>query len=344
MSVSARARAGTVPVPDSPGPAAPAAPASASVRRPSAVDWRVRFASLSLIWGFSFLLIKIGTHGFAPLQVTLGRLVFGTAVLGAVLLVRRERLPRGMRTWGHLAVAAFLLNALPFTLFSYAELTISSTLAGICNATTPLWGMLLSLVALSDDRPTRRRVAGLGVGFAGVLTVLGAWQGFDGQDPAGTAMALAAALSYAVGWVYVRRTLAGTDGSNVAMAGSQLLLGTLQLALITPLFTSFPDSFPTGPLLAVAALGALGTGVAFLLQYGLVAEVGPTTATLVTYFIPVIATAAGVALLDEHLAWSTPVGALVVLAGAALTQSRTRGRTRSRAQGRTRGRTGSARP
>ncbi|SFK14702.1 DMT family transporter [Streptomyces pini] len=342
--MSASARAGVAPLPDSPGPtapvAAPAAPGSASVRRPPAVDWRVRFAALSLIWGFSFLLIKIGTHGFAPLQVTLGRLVFGTAVLGAVLLVRRERLPRGLHTWGHLAVSAFLLNALPFTLFSYAELTISSTLAGICNATTPLWGMLLSLVALSDDRPTRRRVAGLGIGFAGVLTVLGAWQGFDGQDPAGTAMALVAALSYAVGWVYVRRTLAGAGGSNVAMAGSQLLLGTLQLAVVTPLFTSFPASFPAGPLLAVAALGALGTGVAFLLQYGLVAEVGPTTATLVTYFIPVIATAAGVALLDEHLAWSTPVGALVVLVGAALTQSR----TQDRARGRTRIRTRSARP
>ncbi|MGK5448336.1 DMT family transporter [Streptomyces radiopugnans] len=329
--MSASARVGAVPVPDPSGPTGPSAvptaptvPAPSAARRPASVDWRVRFAALSLIWGFSFLLIKVGTHGFAPLQVTLGRLVFGTAVLGAVLLARRERLPRGLRTWGHLAVAAFLLNALPFTLFSYAELTISSTLAGICNATTPLWGMLLSLVALSDDRPTRRRVAGLGIGFAGVLTVLGAWQGFGGQDPAGTAMALVAALSYAVGWVYVRRTLSGAEGSNVAMAGSQLLLGTLQLALVTPLFTSFPASFPVGPLLAVAALGALGTGVAFLLQYGLVAEVGPTTATLVTYFIPVIATAAGVALLDEHLAWSTPVGALIVLVGAALTQSRTR--------------------
>ncbi|SEQ19103.1 DMT family transporter [Streptomyces radiopugnans] len=329
--MSASARVGAVPVPDPSGPTgppavptAPTVPAPSAARRPASVDWRVRFAALSLIWGFSFLLIKVGTHGFAPLQVTLGRLVFGTAVLGAVLLARRERLPRGLRTWGHLAVAAFLLNALPFTLFSYAELTISSTLAGICNATTPLWGMLLSLVALSDDRPTRRRVAGLGIGFAGVLTVLGAWQGFGGQDPVGTAMALLAALSYAVGWVYVRRTLSGAEGSNVAMAGSQLLLGTLQLALVTPLFTSFPASFPVGPLLAVAALGALGTGVAFLLQYGLVAEVGPTTATLVTYFIPVIATAAGVALLDEHLAWSTPVGALIVLVGAALTQSRTR--------------------
>ncbi|MFE1887276.1 DMT family transporter, partial [Streptomyces microflavus] len=124
-----------------PGPAAP---------RP-AVDWRIRFAALSLIWGFSFLLIKVGTEGYAPFQVTLGRLLAGTAVLAVAMAMRRERLPRSARTWGHITVAAFCLNALPFSLFSYAELTIPSTLAGICNATSPLWGMALSVVALSED-------------------------------------------------------------------------------------------------------------------------------------------------------------------------------------------------
>ncbi|MBB5938530.1 drug/metabolite transporter (DMT)-like permease [Streptomyces zagrosensis] len=293
-------------------------------------DWRIRFAVLSLIWGFSFLFIKVGTDGFAPLYVTLGRLLFGTLVLLVVLAIKRERLPRGARTWGHLTVAAFLLNALPFSLFAYAELHISSTLAGICNATTPLWGMALSLVALSEDRPTRRRIAGLGLGFIGVLTVLGAWQGFSGQDPGGTVMALIASLSYAVGWIYVRRTLAKVPHSNVSMAGGQLLLGTAQLGLVTPFFATFPDSLPMLPLLSVLALGVLGTGLAFLLQYGMVAEVGPTTATLVTYFIPVIATAAGVLVLDEALTWNTPVGAVIVLAGAALTQRGPRRSTQGR--------------
>jgi drug/metabolite transporter (DMT)-like permease len=293
----------------------------ASRPRP-ALDWRLRFAALSLIWGFSFLLIKVGTDGYAPFQVTLGRLVFGTAVLGAAMAVKRERLPRGARVWGHLAVAAFLLNALPFSLFAYSELTIPSTLAGICNATSPLWGMALSLVALSEDRPTRLRVAGLGIGFLGVLTVLGAWEGFAGLDATGTAMALLASLSYPIGWIYVRRTLAGTGHSHLSLTGAQLLLATLQLAVITPLFTDLPARFPVLPLLAVVALGALGTGLAMLLQYGIVAEVGPTTAQMVTYFIPVIATAAGVAILGEPLTWSTPVGAAIILAGAALTQAR----------------------
>lgn len=288
------------------------------------VGWRPRFAFLSLIWGFSFLLIKVGTEAYAPFQVTFGRLLFGTLVLAAAIAVKRERLPRGARTWGHLTVAALLLNALPFSLFAYAELTIPSTLAGICNATSPLWGMALSLVALSEDRPTRVRVAGLGLGFLGVLTVLGAWQGFAGLDAKGTAMALLASLSYPIGWIYVRRTLAGTSDSNLSLTGAQLLLATAQLAFVTPLFTTLPTSFPVLPLLAVVALGALGTGVAMLVQYGIVAEVGPTTAQMVTYFIPVIATAAGVALLGESLAWSTPVGAAIVLAGAALSQVKPR--------------------
>ncbi|WP_176739907.1 DMT family transporter [Streptomyces sp. Ncost-T10-10d] len=308
------------------------APISAPAARRS-LDWRIRFGALSLIWGFSFLLIKVGTEGYAPFQVTLGRLLSGTAVLAVAMAVRRERLPRGARTWGHLAVAAFFLNALPFSLFSYAELSIPSTLAGICNATSPLWGMALSLVALSEDRPTRRRVAGLGLGFLGVLTVLGTWQGFSGLDFSGTAMALLASLSYPVGWIYVRRTLAGSSSSTLALTGSQLFLGTVQIALVTPLFTSAPDGFPLLPTLAVVALGALGTGLAVLMQYGLVAEVGPTTAQMVTYFIPVIATAAGVVVLGEQLSWNTPVGALVVLAGAALTQSRARsGKARTETQ------------
>ncbi|WP_221358638.1 DMT family transporter [Streptomyces beigongshangae] len=319
-----------VPAPDvRPAPSRSGPSRSGPVRVPAprpALDWRLRFGALSLVWGFSFLLIKVGTNGYAPFQVTLGRLFFGTLVLVAAMAWKRERLPRGARTWVHLAVAALLLNALPFSLFAYSELTIPSTLAGICNATSPLWGMALSLVALSEDRPTRRRVAGLGIGFLGVLTVLGAWQGFDGLDGPGTAMALLASLSYPVGWIYVRRTLAGSGHSHLSLTGAQLLLATVQLAVVTPLFTTVPSRFALAPLLAVIALGALGTGFAVLIQYGLVAEVGPTTAQMVTYFIPVIATAAGVAILGESLTWSTPVGAVIVLAGAALTQSRPRPR------------------
>ncbi len=316
----------------SPSSTAPAA----SGRGRLSVDWRIRFGVLSVIWGFSFLFIKLGTDGLAPPYVSFGRMFFGAAVLIVALVVKRQRLPRSPRTWGHLAVAAFLCNAFPFTLFAYSELTISSTLAGVCNATTPLWGMVLSLVALSEDRPTRRRFAGLGLGFVGVLVVLGAWQGFSGQDPKGTVMALVASASYALGWIYVRRTLSDTGDPHLSLSGGQLLVGAVQLAVVAPLLSPLPSALPAVPLLAVFALGALGTGLAFLLQYGLVAQVGPTTATMTTYLIPLVATAAGVLLLDERLTWNTPVGALIVLAGAALTQSKGgKGRTLAAGRGAT---------
>ncbi|WNI19361.1 DMT family transporter [Streptomyces sp. ITFR-21] len=288
------------------------------------LDWRVRFTALGLVWGFSFLFMKLGNEAFAPLQVTLGRMVSGTAVLATALALKRERLPRGRRTWTHLFVAAFLLNSLPFSLFATAEQTIPSMLAGICNAATPLFSMLVSVVALSEDRPSRQRLAGVGLGFAGVLTVLGAWQGFSGQDPKGTVLALTAAFSYAVGWAYVRRTLAHTGGSHLAVSTAQLTLGTAQLLVVTPFFTSLPHTFPAKPVLAVLALGALGTGVAFLIQYGLVAEKGPTIGSMVTYLIPIVATAAGALLLNESLSWNEPLGAAVILVGAALTQLRPR--------------------
>ncbi len=332
MSTSAESRPAVVTTDGAPvdapvAPPAPSVPAEAPARASALgrlLDWRIRFVALGLVWGFSFLFMKVGNEAFAPLQVTLGRMVFGTAVLAIAVAVKRERLPRSPRVWLHLAVAAFLLNSLPFTLFATAEQTIPSMLAGMCNAATPLFSMLVSLVALSEDRPSRQRFAGVGIGFAGVLTVLGAWQGFSGQDPKGTLMALTASVSYAVGWAYVRRTLAGTGSSNLAMSSCQLALGTLQLLLVTPFFTSMPSSYPAKSVLSVLALGALGTGVAFLIQYGLVAEKGPTIGAMVTYLIPIVATAAGVLLLGETLSWNEPVGAAVILVGAALTQLRPR--------------------
>ncbi|MFE0460437.1 DMT family transporter [Kitasatospora sp. NPDC058965] len=320
------ATASTTPAPTT-APAPTAASATKVTAAPSGpaaarrwLDWRVKFAALSLIWGFSFLFMKVGNRGFAPLQVTLGRVVAGAAVLLVVLAVKRQPLPRGAGLWGRLAVAAFLLNALPFALFAYSEQTIPSQLAGICNATSPLWGMVLSVVALAEDRPSRRRVAGLAVGFLGVLTVLGAWQGFDGVDPLGAGLALAASLSYPIGWIWVRRTLADRPESNLTLTAGQLTMAAAQLAVATVCFSHLPSAPGVAPVLSVLALGVLGTGFAFLLQYGLVAEVGPTTAQTVTYLTPLVATAAGVLVLGEALHWNTVVGAVVVLAGAVLVQ------------------------
>ncbi|BCJ28899.1 transporter [Actinocatenispora sera] len=284
----------------------------------------VRFGLLALIWGLSFLFIKLGDEGFSPIQVTLGRLVFGTGTLLLILLVRRDRLPRGRRVWFHLAVAGLILNAIPFSLFAYAEQHTSSTLAGICNATTPLWTVVVALLALPDERPDRRRTAGLAVGFLGVLLVLGAWRGAVSGDLLGAGMAIAAAGCYGIGWVYLRRFLTGTPNSALALSAGQLLAAAVEVALVAPLLTGLPRHVAPLPLLAVATLGTFGTGIAYVLQYGLIRNGGAVLAATVTYLIPIVAAAAGIGLLHEHPSWNQPVGALVVLAGAALSQLRPR--------------------
>ncbi len=125
----------------------------------------------------------------------------------------------------------------------------------------------------------------------------------------------------------MRRTLSGVPASSLSLSTAQLMIGTVQLAVVVPLFTSVPAAFPVRSVLSVLGLGVLGTGVAYLLQYDLVKEAGPTVATMVTYLIPVIATGAGVFLLHERLSWNEPAGAVVVLVGAALAQHRPGPRT-----------------
>lgn len=286
--------------------------------------WRLQYFTLALIWGMSFLFIKEGLRAFAPLQITMGRVAVGAAVLLAVLLARRERLPRGRRTWGHLAVAAVLNNVIPFTLFGYAEERIPSALAGICNASAPLFGAVVAFAILPDERLSPRRAAGLATGFVGVFVVLGAWTGVTGQDPAGALMALGGGLCYGIGFPYTRRFLTGTGHSSLSLAAGQLLCGTVVLAAITPVLTSAPARWPATAVFCVLLLGALGTGIAYLLNYSIIAAAGATIATTVGYVMPLVAVLAGILILGERLTWNEPLGAAIIVAGAALTQARQR--------------------
>ena len=218
----------------------------------------MQYLTLTLIWGLSFLFIKEGLHAFAPLQITLGRVAIGAAALLLVLLARRERLPRGARTWGHLAVAAVLNNVIPFSLFGYAEQRIPSALAGICNASAPLFAAVVAFAMLPDERLTRRRALGLVTGFAGVFVVLGAWTGLDGSDLTGALLALAGGLCYGIGFPYTRRFLTTTGQSSLSLAAGQLLCATVVLAVVTPPLTSAPVHWPATAVLSVLLLGRAG--------------------------------------------------------------------------------------
>ncbi|HEX4215375.1 MAG TPA: DMT family transporter [Candidatus Dormibacteraeota bacterium] len=299
-------------------PTEPSLQAGAAAAGPPAVPWPSQYLLLSLIWGLSFLFIKVGDTSLAPVQVALGRLLTGALTLLLILVLRREPLPRSPRTWGHLAVDALLLNAAPFTRLAYGELRVSSILAGIWNATTPILVAIGAVLILPDERPSVRRLASLVIGFAGVVVVLGAWRGISGGDLAGDMLCLAAAGCYGLGLPYARRHLAGRPESSLSLSAAQLTCATVLVGLLAPFVSGGPDRL-TAP--AVLALGVLGTGVAYVLNYGIIRRAGATTASTVTYVVPVFATLAGVLVLQEPMSWNQPAGAVLILLGAGASQA-----------------------
>ncbi|OLT29203.1 transporter [Nocardiopsis sp. CNR-923] len=288
--------------------------------------WRAKFVLLALIWGMSFVFIKVGAEALAPVQLSLGRMLCGALPLLAVLLLRGRRLPTSPRLWGHLFVSALLLNTVPFTLFGYAAQLIPSALMGIVNAATPLFAVLFSMLLLADERPDRDRLLGLGIGFVGVLTVFGVWNSLgevsvtDRDALVGMLLVVAATACYGLGTPYLRRFVAGSPHGALELSTLQLLLGSAPLVVLTPLVTDMPTGVDWRVVASVAALGSLGTGLAYILQYGVVRGAGATVATTVTYVAPVVAIAAGLVLMGETLTWNQPLGAVVVILGAALCQ------------------------
>lgn len=284
------------------------------------VAWPARFALLALFWGSTFLFIKIGDEKLAPIQVTLGRLLVGTATLLAILALRGERLPAGGRVWAQLAIAGLLLNVAPFTLFAYGERHVSSLLAGIWNATVPLFTLPIAIAWIADEHASTRRLVGLAVGFAGVLVVLGAWRGLGGASLAGNLLCLGAAAAYGFGFPYTRRYLAHRPEGPLALATAQLMCATAEIAVLTLLFTHAPHGLAARHVLSVLALGVFGTGLTFVLNYSLIRDIGATVTSTVAYAIPIVSTLLGILALGEPLRWYEPVGAAIIVVGAVLAQ------------------------
>jgi drug/metabolite transporter (DMT)-like permease len=285
-------------------------------------EWRVQFIVLSAIWGSSFLFIKVLGEHWPALWIALGRVALGAATLVVMMLWRRERLDFDRRLWLHLLIAAALFNAIPFTLFAFGEKHVSSVVAGLWNATTPLWALLAVLAAFPEERPSRDRIAGLFIGFAGVALVLGPWRGLGHGQLEGHLACAGAAACYGVGFPYARRHLTARDKSVVALSAGQLLCAVVLLALFVP-FTSSPTTqLGADAIGSLLALGILGSGIAYALNYSIVRKAGATNASTVTYVIPIFSTLLGVIVLGEALTWNEPVGGMVLLAGIAISQGR----------------------
>jgi drug/metabolite transporter (DMT)-like permease len=286
--------------------------------------WQASLVLLSAIWGASFMFIKVGLRELDPLEVALARCLLGAVALIVLLKATGDRLPRSRELWGRLFLVAIFFNSVPFALFSFGEQHVSSVVAGIWNATVPLFTAIFAIARLPEERPTTARITGLLVGFAGVLVVLGPWAGLGGSTLLGSLLCLGAPVCYGIGFIYTRKHLVGRAESLVALSTTQVLLATLQLAVVTPFFSSSPSTLGFDVVASMVALGVLGTGIGYVLNYDVIVRAGATTASLVTYLVPIFSTFFGVVVLSEGLSWNEPVGALVIIAGVAISQGRLR--------------------
>jgi drug/metabolite transporter (DMT)-like permease len=291
------------------------------------VRWPVQLLLVALIWGASFMFIKVELDaGIAPVHVAFLRCAFGAPALLLILAATKDRLPRDRSLWPHLVVLGALMNAAPFALFAFGETEVSSLLAGIFNALTPLMTLLFSIGLLPDEPPTAEKLAGLVVGFLGVLVVLAPWNGLGGGSLLGALACIGAASCYGLAFPYLRRHVSGRPETGVAVSAAQVTIGGLLLLLFTP-FAALPDHVPgVAAWASMLALGVLGTGVAYILNFNVVREAGAQTGSMVTYLVPVFAVVFGVAILGEPLSWHEPAGGALIIAGVALSQGALRSR------------------
>jgi drug/metabolite transporter (DMT)-like permease len=281
----------------------------------------MRLGLLALLWGSTFLWIKLALTALSPAQLTFARCVLGALTLLAVCLGGRHRLPGGRRIWGHLFVAAFFCNALPFSLFSIGEQTVDSGVAGVLNATTPLWTLLIGVVIGTERGLRPVRLAGLFLGFGGVVLISAPWQ-HAGSVGWGALAILAAAASYAVGFAYMGRHLVGKGVPTISLSAAQLVVAAALTALTLPAGGPPPGNLTTQGVLVVVVLGVLATGVTFHLTFRIIADEGATNAATVGYLLPVVSVGLGAVVLDEDFTVRIAVGMVIVLLGVALTRRR----------------------
>jgi drug/metabolite transporter (DMT)-like permease len=287
---------------------------------PPTKAWLPAFIVCAVSWGSSFLFIHVALDSFTPSEVALGRVLVGALVLAGMLLVMRQRPRFTGRDIGAIALVALSLSVVPFVLIPLAQQHITSILASLLNATTPLWTAFFVALLIPKEKASRLQVIGLVIGALGIAVLLGAWN-VDGFPAVGAALMLAATACYGIGGTLSRMFLNRIAAGPVALSGAQMALSAVMLAPIA-FITAPSDREPLeGPAVwALIALGVFGTSFAYALFYRVVKVVGATTAASVTYVVPVIATFLGIVVLKEELTWYEPVGAVIVLAGVWLAQ------------------------
>jgi drug/metabolite transporter (DMT)-like permease len=295
--------------------------------RGSRIDWLV-FLAMGFMWGSSYLFIKIGVdHGLQPFTLVMYRLAIGAALLASVVALFREPLPRDPKMYGHLFVMGVVNIAIPFALITYAEQVVDSSLAAVINGAVPLFVIVIAALFLRGERITINRVAGLIVGFVGIAVLVG----FDvtqlgSANTLGELALLGATISYAIGAVYAKAHIHGLRPMIPALF--QVFFALVVITVLA-FVTEHPLSAVPGPeaLVAVAWLGLLGSGLAYLAFFRILGRWGATRTSMVAYLLPVVGIALGAVVLQEPLAPSTLLGTALVIGGIALVNSRLGTRT-----------------
>ena len=276
--------------------------------------WPIEFVLLAALWGASFLFMRLGAVEFGPVPTAFLRVFIGALFLLPILLLQGGFEPLRRHHRPALFIGVFN-SAIPFALFSYAVLSISTGLSAILNATAPLFGALVAWFWL-QDRPGRWQLFGLVIGFCGVTLL--AWDEAR-LKPDGSVLAigacLIASLCYGVAASFSKRHL-GKVPAMVTATGSQL---GASIGLLLPALWLWPQQAPT-PMAwaAMLALGVLCSGVAYILYFRLINELGPAKGMTVVFLIPVFAVIYGTLLLDEALTPWMLLGGLIILLGTAL--------------------------
>jgi drug/metabolite transporter (DMT)-like permease len=290
--------------------------------QPKTTSWIYQFLLLGTIWGSSFLFISLGLEALSPTGIAFWRTFIGALTLLVVMLISRIKFVRGWNAWFKIWIAGLFMSAIPAVLFGYAEQHVTSALAAIINASTPIFTVIAILIAFRAEKPKREVVIGLTVGLLGVFVVLGIWNGFGENDPLAVGALILAVICYGIGSPFLRKYVEPLKLKPEAAVFGQVFTSALTLLPFYLLgqLTTGPLSFNS--VASMLALGILGTGIAYVIYYRLLAEVGSAIASAVTYLSPIIGVILGVLLLGENISWNEPVGAGIVLLGAAVAQGR----------------------
>ena len=285
-------------------------------------SWLPAYIALGLVWGCSFIFIKLGLEFLTPFGVAFGRCALGAITLLIVVKFKKIKLPSDKQIWFKLWVVAMLLNVIPGILFAYAEVHVTSVLAGIINAATPLATLVVMLIAFREEKLKVEQIQGLIVGGIGVLVVLGIWQGIGDNQLNGVIALLIAVTCYGISFPYSKRNIIPLGLKPESAAATQLVTASITLLPLYLFDGVSNDYYRVNNVLAMVALGVLGSGFAYIWNFLIIQAAGSSIASTVTYLTPVVAVFVGWLFLGEKIAWHEPAGALLVMLGAAISQGR----------------------